>query len=68
MFQVAKSAEDIHPEIWQKVSHAFQEALGLDDDEVAFNSTIIEDLDAESLDLLDIAFRLTCGVDRQQTM
>ena len=63
MFQIAKSSEEVHPDIWQKVSHAFQEALGLDDDEVEFTSTIIEDLDAESLDFLDIAFRLERAFD-----
>ena len=63
MYQVATSAEEINPEIWNKVSHAFQEALGLDEDEVEFDSTIIEDLDAESLDLLDIAFRLERAFD-----
>ena len=63
MYQVATNAEETQPEVWQKVSHAFQEALGLDEDEVEFDSTIIEDLDAESLDLLDIAFRLERAFD-----
>ena len=58
MIKIARSAQDVDTEIWEKVAHAFQEALGLDDDEVVFDATIIEDLDAESLDLLDIAFRL----------
>jgi len=46
------------PEIFQGVRAAFAEALGLDDDEVEYDATIIEELGAESLDLLDIVFRL----------
>jgi len=34
------------------------EALELDEDELQWDSTILEDLGAESLDLLDIVFRL----------
>lgn len=48
----------LDPAIWPGVQNAFAEALGLDDDEVLPNSKIIEELDAESLDFLDIAFRL----------
>ena len=51
------------PEVWSKVQSAFAEALGLDDDEVELGSLIIEDLDAESLDFLDIAFRLERAFD-----
>ena len=51
------------PEVWGKVQTAFAEALGLDDDEVELGSMIIEDLDAESLDFLDIAFRLERAFD-----
>ncbi len=46
------------PEIFRGVRAAFAEALGLDDDEVEYDATIIEELGAESLDLLDIVFRL----------
>ena len=45
-------------EIWAKVVDAFCEALGLDEDEVEKGSLVIDDLGAESLDFLDIAFRL----------
>jgi acyl carrier protein len=48
----------LDPQIWPGVQNAFAEALGLDDDEVLPSSKIIEELDAESLDFLDIAFRL----------
>jgi acyl carrier protein len=45
-------------EIWEKVVDAFCEALGLDEDEVERGALVIDDLGAESLDFLDIAFRL----------
>lgn len=45
-------------EIWAKVADAFCEALGLDEDEVERDALVIDDLGAESLDFLDIAFRL----------
>ena len=48
----------LDPKIWAGVQSAFADALGLDDDEVLPSSKIIEELDAESLDFLDIAFRL----------
>ena len=49
---------DINPDIWAKVQAAFAEVFGFDDDEITFDAKIIEDLEAESLDFLDIAFRL----------
>lgn len=45
-------------QVYAKVADAFCEALGLDDDEVSKTSLVIDDLGAESLDFLDIAFRL----------
>ena len=60
---LATTSEDVQKDIWDKVSTAFQEALGLDEDEVEFNMTIISDLDAESLDLLDITFQLERSFD-----
>jgi acyl carrier protein len=44
--------------IWPGIVDAFCEALGLDDDEVTPESLVIDELGAESLDFLDIAFRL----------
>jgi acyl carrier protein len=44
--------------VYEKVVEEFCEALGLDEDEIEPDSTVIEDLGAESLDFLDIAFRL----------
>lgn len=49
---------EVDPEIWRKVQEAFCEALGLDEDEVTLDAKVIEDLEAESLDFLDLAFRL----------
>ena len=51
------------PTIWRGVRDAFAEALGLDDDEVGLGHVIIGDLGAESLDFLDIAFRLERSFD-----
>ncbi len=45
-------------EVFTVVRTCFAEALGLDDDEVTLDATVIDDLGAESLDFLDIAFRL----------
>ncbi|MCO4771715.1 MAG: acyl carrier protein [Deltaproteobacteria bacterium] len=44
--------------VYARVVEEFCEALGLDDDEIEPDSQVIEDLGAESLDFLDIAFRL----------
>ena len=49
---------DIDLEIWEKVQDIFADSLGFDTDEVEFQSKIIGDLEAESLDFLDIAFKL----------
>ena len=45
-------------EILQKVQEVLVEALGVDDDEVAPEATLMGDLGAESIDFLDIVFRL----------
>jgi acyl carrier protein len=45
-------------EVFEKVRTALVDALGVDDDEVKPESTIIGDLGAESIDFLDIVFRL----------
>src|SRR4051812_5503905 len=44
--------------VFEKVRTALVDALGVDDDEVRPESTIIGDLGAESIDFLDIVFRL----------
>jgi acyl carrier protein len=44
--------------IYEKVKESVVEALGVDDDEVTPGAVLFDDLGAESLDLLDIVFRL----------
>ena len=50
-------------EIFEKVKDALIEALGLDDDEVTPEATLVGDLGAESIDFLDIVFRLEKGFE-----
>ncbi|ODA32107.1 acyl carrier protein [Planctopirus hydrillae] len=45
-------------EIFEKVRETLCDALGVDDDEVKESSTLFGDLGAESIDILDILFRL----------
>ena len=45
-------------EVFEKVQEALVEALGVDDDEVTTDATMVGDLGAESIDFLDIVFRL----------
>ncbi len=45
-------------EIFEKVQTALIDALGVDDDEVVADATLVGDLGAESIDFLDIVFRL----------
>jgi acyl carrier protein len=50
-------------EIFSKVREALVDALGVDDDEVTPEATLRGDLDAESIDFLDIVFRLEKAFD-----
>ncbi len=45
-------------EVFSKVSYCLVEALGVDDEEVQAKATLTGDLGAESIDFLDIVFRL----------
>ncbi len=45
-------------EVFEKVKEALVEALGIEDDEVTPEATMVGDLGAESIDFLDIVFRL----------
>lgn len=45
-------------EVYPKVSETIAEALGRDVDEVTLSAPLMEELDAESIDFLDIVFRL----------
>lgn len=47
-----------HDEIFNQVQEVLVDALGLDDDEVTAQATLMGDLGAESIDFLDIVFRL----------
>lgn len=50
-------------EILEKVRETLVDALGVDDDEVTPTATLIGDLGAESIDFLDIVFRLEKNFD-----
>jgi acyl carrier protein len=47
--------------VFPKVAQTIADALGCDLDEVKPKSSLIEDLDAESIDFLDLVFRLEKG-------
>jgi len=50
-------------EVFDKVQETLIDALGVDDDEVTAEATLIGDLGAESIDFLDIVFRLEKNFD-----
>ncbi len=50
-------------EIFSKVQTALVDALGVDEDEVTPEATLVGDLGAESIDFLDIVFRLEKAFD-----
>lgn len=50
-------------EIFQQVQEVLIDALGVDDDEVTAKATLMGDLGAESIDFLDIVFRLEKAFD-----
>lgn len=50
-------------EIYKKVQASLVDALGVDDEDVVPSATIIGDLGAESIDFLDIVFRLEKAFD-----
>ena len=45
-------------EVFGKVQEVLEDALGVDEDEVTANASLTGDLGAESIDFLDIVFRL----------
>lgn len=47
-----------HDEIFAKVQSTLVDALGVEEEDVNRESTLFSDLGAESIDLLDIVFRL----------
>lgn len=50
-------------EIFEAVQETLVDALGVDDDEVTMEATLSGDLGAESIDYLDILFRLEKSFD-----
>jgi len=44
--------------VYPKVAETIADALGCEVDDVKLNASLIEDLDAESIDFLDLVFRL----------
>lgn len=50
-------------EVFEKVKDTLVDALGVDDDEVTSEATLTGDLGAESIDFLDIVFRLEKSFD-----
>jgi acyl carrier protein len=48
----------VNDEVFSKVQSALVDALGVDDDEVTPEATMVGDLGAESIDFLDIVFKL----------
>ena len=50
-------------EIFAKVQDSLVEALGVEDDEVTKEATLVGDLGAESIDFLDIVFKLEKAFD-----
>lgn len=50
-------------EVYEKVKDTLIDALSLDDDEVTPEATLVGDLGAESIDFLDIVFRLEKNFD-----
>ncbi|MBE6428851.1 MAG: acyl carrier protein [Planctomycetaceae bacterium] len=53
----------ISAEIFEKVQETLCEALSVDEDEVTEEATLVGDLGAESIDFLDIVFRLEKAFD-----
>lgn len=50
-------------EVYEKVKTALVDALGVDEDEIGPEATLVGDLGAESIDFLDIVFRLEKAFD-----
>lgn len=48
----------VNAEVFGKVKETLVDALGVDDDEVTEDATMVGDLGAESIDFLDIVFKL----------
>ena len=51
-------AQMTHDKVFSKVQEVLMDALGVDEDEVTLDAKLVGDLNAESIDFLDIVFRL----------
>ena len=60
----------VNEETYKKVAEVLIDALGVEDDEVTPEATMIGDLGAESIDFLDIVFKLEqafgISIDREE--
>lgn len=52
-----------YDEVYEKVQEVLEDALGVDEEEVTKDATLVGDLGAESIDFLDIVFRLEKAFD-----
>ena len=50
-------------EVFEKIQEALVDALGVDDEEVVPEATLVGDLGAESIDFLDVQFKLEKAFD-----
>ena len=55
--------EEVKEEVFDKVRTALMDALAVDEDEVQPDATLVGDLGAESIDFLDIVFKLEKAFD-----
>ena len=53
----------VNTEVFGKVKEALMDALGVDEEEVTEEATMVGDLGAESIDFLDIVFKLEKAFD-----
>ena len=57
--------DHVNAQVFSTVQRCFCETLELDPDEVSWDAKVLEDLGAESSDLLDVVFRLESAFDIQ---
>jgi acyl carrier protein len=55
---MTRAPPDLDVAVFAKVQRCFCDALELDPGDVTFDARVLDDLGAESLDLLDVVFRL----------
>ncbi|HEX3447290.1 MAG TPA: acyl carrier protein, partial [Isosphaeraceae bacterium] len=57
-------SNEVYPEVYTKVIKVLAQSLGVEEDDIKPSATLQADLGAESIDFLDIVFRLEreCGI------